>query len=61
MTITLISVSDLAARLAAGQMDKLPFMRVVPGAGALENFAYRINTIAFVMWTFTVIAGAIWA
>ncbi|MDV2981368.1 c-type cytochrome biogenesis protein CcsB [Glutamicibacter sp. HZAU] len=48
-------------RLAAGQKDKLPFMRVVPGAGALENFAYRINTIAFVMWTFTVIAGAIWA
>ncbi|MGH3654845.1 c-type cytochrome biogenesis protein CcsB [Glutamicibacter sp.] len=48
-------------RLAAGQDDKLPFMRVVPGAGALENFAYRINTIGFVMWTFTVIAGAIWA
>lgn len=48
-------------RLAAGQSDKMPFMRVVPGAGALENFAYRINTIAFVMWTFTVIAGAIWA
>lgn len=48
-------------RLAAGQSDKLPFMRVVPGAGALENFAYRINTIGFVMWTFTVIAGAIWA
>jgi len=48
-------------RLATGQSDKLPFMRVVPGAGALENFAYRINTIAFVMWTFTVMAGAIWA
>lgn len=48
-------------RLAAGKPDKLGFMRLVPGAGALENFAYRINTIAFVMWTFTLIAGAIWA
>ncbi|GAA1404509.1 c-type cytochrome biogenesis protein CcsB [Glutamicibacter uratoxydans] len=48
-------------RIATGQQDKLPFMRLVPGAGALENFAYRINTISFVMWTFTVIAGAIWA
>ncbi|MGP9607256.1 c-type cytochrome biogenesis protein CcsB [Arthrobacter sp. MYb211] len=49
------------SKLAAGQPDKLPFMRLVPGAGALENFAYRINTISFVMWTFTVMAGAIWA
>ena len=48
-------------RIAAGQQDKLPFMRLVPGAGALENFAYRINTIGFVMWSFTLIAGAIWA
>ena len=48
-------------RIADGQPDKMPFMRVVPGAGALENFAYRLNTIGFAMWTFTVIAGAIWA
>ncbi|WP_271395166.1 c-type cytochrome biogenesis protein CcsB [Neomicrococcus lactis] len=47
--------------LAAGKSDKLPFMRLVPGAAALENFAYRINAVAFVMWTFTVMAGAIWA
>ncbi|MFL4474601.1 c-type cytochrome biogenesis protein CcsB [Paeniglutamicibacter sp. MACA_103] len=47
--------------LAAGKADKMPFMRLVPGAAALENFAYRINAVAFVMWTFTVMAGAIWA
>ncbi|KAA0973134.1 c-type cytochrome biogenesis protein CcsB [Paeniglutamicibacter gangotriensis] len=47
--------------LAAGKPDKMPFMRLVPGAAALENFAYRINAVAFVMWTFTLIAGAIWA
>lgn len=48
-------------RIAAGNSDNLRFMRMVPGAGALENFAYRINTIGFAMWTFTLIAGAIWA
>lgn len=47
--------------LAAGKKDKMPFMRLVPGAAPLENFAYRINAVAFVMWTFTVMAGAIWA
>ena len=47
--------------LAAGKPDKMPFMRLVPGAAPLENFAYRINAVAFVMWTFTVMAGAIWA
>ncbi|MFF5791790.1 c-type cytochrome biogenesis protein CcsB [Paeniglutamicibacter sp. NPDC012692] len=47
--------------LAAGKKDKFPFMGLVPSAGALENFAYRINAVAFVMWTFTVMAGAIWA
>nr|WP_310293443.1 c-type cytochrome biogenesis protein CcsB [Paeniglutamicibacter sulfureus] len=47
--------------LAAGRKDKMPFMRLVPGAAPLENFAYRINAVAFVMWTFTLIAGAIWA
>lgn len=37
------------------------FMRLVPSSSALENWSYRLNAIAFVMWTFTLIAGAIWA
>ncbi|MGJ9402940.1 c-type cytochrome biogenesis protein CcsB [Arthrobacter sp. KK5.5] len=49
------------SRLAAGKPDKLAFLRLVPSAAALENFAYRINAVAFVMWTFTVMAGAVWA
>ncbi|GAA3674597.1 c-type cytochrome biogenesis protein CcsB [Arthrobacter ginkgonis] len=48
-------------RLAAGGQDKLAFMRLVPSAVALENAAYRVNTVSFVMWTFTVMAGAVWA
>ncbi|MGO4246738.1 c-type cytochrome biogenesis protein CcsB [Paenarthrobacter sp. RAF54_2] len=47
--------------LAAGRADKLGFMRVVPNALSLENLSYRINAIAFIGWTFTLMFGAIWA
>jgi cytochrome c-type biogenesis protein CcsB len=47
--------------IEAGQPDKMPILRKVPSAIALENFAYRINIVAFIFWTFTLIAGAIWA
>lgn len=47
--------------LAAGRADALGFMRLVPSALSLENLSYRINTVAFVGWTFTLMFGAIWA
>lgn len=47
--------------LAAGRADNLGFMRVVPNALSLENLSYRINAIAFIGWTFTLMFGAIWA
>ncbi|WP_205571856.1 c-type cytochrome biogenesis protein CcsB [Arthrobacter celericrescens] len=47
--------------LEAGGADKLGFMRLVPDALSLENLSYRINTVAFVGWTFTLMFGAIWA
>ena len=50
-----------AARRAAEGRRTWSFLRLVPSAGALENWSYRINAVGFVMWTFTVIAGAIWA
>ncbi|MCB2176430.1 MAG: c-type cytochrome biogenesis protein CcsB [Actinomycetales bacterium] len=36
-------------------LDQLPSVR------ALEGLAFRINAIGFVLWTFTVMAGAVWA
>lgn len=36
-------------------------LEAVPGVQYLENLAYRINAVAFVMWSFTLIAGAVWA
>jgi cytochrome c-type biogenesis protein CcsB len=47
--------------LGAGKADKMLFMRLVPTALSLENMSYRINAIAFVGWTLTLMFGAIWA
>jgi cytochrome c-type biogenesis protein CcsB len=47
--------------VAADGVDKLGFMRLVPSALSLENLSYRINAIAFIGWTFTLMFGAIWA
>ncbi|WP_285728151.1 c-type cytochrome biogenesis protein CcsB [Psychromicrobium xiongbiense] len=47
--------------LAQGKPDKLPFMRLVPSALSLENLSYRLNALAFVGWTLTLIFGAMWA
>lgn len=61
MSVLQLVQSHRQRRLAAGKEDKLPWMRLVPSAVSLENMAYRVNAIAFVMWTATLILGAIWA
>ncbi len=37
------------------------FLKTLPDAERLEALAYRIIVVGFVFWTFTLIAGAIWA
>jgi cytochrome c-type biogenesis protein CcsB len=37
------------------------FLSTLPNAVTLENMAYRLILVAFVFWTFTLIAGAVWA
>ena len=37
------------------------FLRTLPEAERLENLAYRFAVVGFIFWTFTLIAGAIWA
>jgi cytochrome c-type biogenesis protein CcsB len=37
------------------------FLATLPSAERLENSAYRVILIGFVFWTFTLIAGAVWA
>lgn len=55
-------IQDRAEKRAAATGERpWAFLRLVPSAQALENWSYRINAVGFVMWTFTLIAGAIWA
>lgn len=49
------------ARLASNGITNLNFLRGMPDVTRLENLAYRLAIIGFVFWTFTLIAGAIWA
>lgn len=43
------------------QASKLKFLRGIPAASRLEDLSYRVAIIGFVFWTFTIIAGSIWA
>ncbi|MEL5991662.1 c-type cytochrome biogenesis protein CcsB [Microbacterium phosphatis] len=48
-------------RLAVDAEPKRSFLRTLPSAEALEGLAYRFAIIGFIFWTFTLIAGSIWA
>ncbi|MCB4208952.1 c-type cytochrome biogenesis protein CcsB [Arthrobacter sp. UM1] len=61
MAVLQLLQSRRAAKIDATGKDTMPVLRKVPSALALENLAYRINIVAFILWTFTLIAGAIWA
>jgi cytochrome c-type biogenesis protein CcsB len=43
------------------RLSGLRFMDTLPGADRLEDLAYRVALVGFVLWTFTLIAGAVWA
>ena len=46
---------------AAGKAAKQSFLATLPDSATLENLAYRVIIIGFILWTFTLMAGAIWA
>lgn len=48
-------------RVREGDNSGLRFMASLPNAVRLEDLAYRLAIIGFVFWTFTLIAGSIWA
>ena len=50
-----------AARAVSGNEGGLRFLRSFPSATRLEDLAYRMAIIGFVFWSFTLIAGSIWA
>jgi len=50
-----------ARREAGNGTPRFALPGAIPGALALENAAYRLIVVGFAFWTFTLIAGAIWA
>ncbi|MWV58472.1 c-type cytochrome biogenesis protein CcsB [Rathayibacter sp. VKM Ac-2754] len=60
-----LSVTQLlqSRRESEGESPRsvLKFLRTLPSALTLENLAYRVTIIGFILWTFTLIAGAVWA
>lgn len=65
MVTVLYLLADRAETKAAagapgtGRVSRL--IRVLPRARELERLSYALHVIAFPLWTFTLIAGAIWA
>ena len=47
--------------LSDRQIGSERFWRKLPAAPALEKFSYSLHIIGFPLWSFTLIAGAIWA
>ena len=50
------------------QRSKLPVAKLInrvlsvfPDSEKLESLSYRFNIVGFILWTFTLVAGAIWA
>ncbi|MDQ6715881.1 MAG: cytochrome c biogenesis protein CcsA, partial [Actinomycetota bacterium] len=41
--------------------ERRNFMETLPSSARLERTAYGLNMVGFILWTFTLIAGAIWA
>jgi cytochrome c-type biogenesis protein CcsB len=40
---------------------RMRFLATLPDSVTLESMAYRLNIVGFIFWTFTLMAGAIWA
>ncbi|GAB2853086.1 c-type cytochrome biogenesis protein CcsB [Microbacterium insulae] len=66
LAATQLMQSRRERRVASSSEDaeRLPgarFLTTLPTAEVLESLAYRFVIVGFVFWTFTLIAGAIWA
>jgi cytochrome c-type biogenesis protein CcsB len=42
-------------------LARVRWLEAVPEPGKLEALSFRLHAVGFVLWTFTVMAGAVWA
>jgi cytochrome c-type biogenesis protein CcsB len=59
----LFLVKSRAERRAAAEPDRrrVGYLWRLPSAQGIDRIAYRVHAFAFPLWTFAVMAGAIWA
>lgn len=51
----------LVARREGQEHKTASFLDALPSAARLERTVYATNMVGFILWTFTLVAGAIWA
>jgi cytochrome c-type biogenesis protein CcsB len=56
-----VSLGPGTAAVAEMTVARSGLMRSLPAAKTLDRLAYRVVAFAFPIWTFAIIAGAIWA
>jgi cytochrome c-type biogenesis protein CcsB len=48
-------------RVGTATGGRFKFLATLPSAFTLENLSYRVNIVGFILWTFTLMAGSVWA
>jgi predicted N-acyltransferase len=61
LSLTQLLQTRREQRGVEGKPARLGWLTRLPDSAQLENYAYRLIIIGFIFWTFTLIAGAIWA
>jgi cytochrome c-type biogenesis protein CcsB len=61
LSLTQILQARRENRTVDAKPTRLSWMSRLPDSAQLENYAYRLIIIGFIFWTFTLIAGAVWA
>lgn len=61
LSVVQLLQSRREAIVASAKAMKQSFLATLPDSATLENLAYRVTIIGFILWTFTLMAGAIWA
>jgi cytochrome c-type biogenesis protein CcsB len=55
------ALTDAGTAVVSAKGTGPRFLKTLPGSDALESIAYRFAILGFIFWTFTLIAGSIWA
>ncbi|QAY69919.1 c-type cytochrome biogenesis protein CcsB [Xylanimonas protaetiae] len=60
-TASVLQLLRTARDAGSGWLGTWHWLDRVPAPASLEALSFRLNAVGFVLWTFTIIGGAIWA